>query len=71
MKRFIAFYNSSNSGIQTKDKAIEWATNQMSKTPNISEVHLCEVVNVVERTVPTVVVKDFFVKLDEPVAKAA
>lgn len=72
MKKFITFYGSSNSGIQTKEKAIAWASTQMSQKQGLDEVHVAEVIEVVTRTVPTVEVKSFFVALeDNPASKTA
>lgn len=72
MKKFIAFNGSVNSGIQTKEKAVEWATAQMSQKHGLDKVHIAEVVEVVERTVPAVKVTSFFVALEgDEASKAA
>lgn len=71
MKKFIAFINGSNSGIQTHEKAVEWAQNQMT-AGKWDKIHIAEVIEVVERTVPAVKVNSFFVALEgDDVSKAA
>lgn len=70
MKKFIAFINGSNSGIQTKERAHEWAANQLGQG-RIDKIHIAEVIETVERAQPTIEVKSFFCELNEPVAKAA
>jgi hypothetical protein len=67
MKRFIAFYGSSNSGIQTKDKALKWAAELLGQG-KIGKVHLCEVTDIVERAQPIITMKPFFVELEGAVA---
>lgn len=71
MKKFIAFYSGSTSGIQTKEKAIAWASAQMSQKMGLDQVHIAEVIEVVERTVPCVEVKSFFVALEGDKASEA
>ena len=70
MKKFIAFTTNSNSGIKSKDDVIAWANTQLAQKQNLIEVHVAEVIEVVERTVPTTQIRRFFLNLDgEPVAK--
>jgi hypothetical protein len=71
MKKFIAFVSGSNSGIQTYDKAVDWAQNQMTNG-RIDKIHIAEVIEVVERTVPAVKTSTF--RASEPsedISKAA
>lgn len=63
MKRFIAFHGSSNSGIQTKEKAHEWAANLLGQG-KVGAVHVAEVVEVVERAIPVINTKPFFAHLE-------
>lgn len=58
MNKFIAFNGSSNSGIQTKEKAVEWASTTMTHH-KVDKIHIAEVIEVVERTVPPVKVTPF------------
>lgn len=70
MKRFIAFHNTSNSGIQTKEYATNWAQELLGQG-KVSKVHIAEVIEVVERSAPPIEVKPFLVPQDEPVLKVA
>lgn len=63
MKRFIAFHGSANSGIQTKEKAHEWAANLLGMG-KVGAVHVAEVIEVVERATPIISTKPFFVQLE-------
>lgn len=71
MKKFIAFNGAANSGIQTKEKAVEWASTQMGQKHGLDKVHIAEVVEVVERTVPAFKVTSFFVALEGDAASKA
>lgn len=58
---FMAFCvgKNSNSGQKAeRQQAVDWATEQMKKDPNISEVLILEGVAVVEREVPPVKVRE-------------
>ncbi len=70
MKKYIAFHGQQNSGIQTKEKAHEWASIVMTKNNSIGTVHVCEVIETVERTTPPIVVRSFFTQLDEEIKAA-
>jgi hypothetical protein len=70
MKKFITFVNGSNSGIQTYDKAVEWAQKQMVNG-RMDEVHVAEVIEVIERTVPSIRTVPFRASEPNEVAKAA
>jgi predicted ArsR family transcriptional regulator len=59
MKKFIAFNGSANSGIQTHDKAIEWAQKEMAQKTALAAVNICEVMEVVERVAPVITTKRF------------
>ena len=63
MKRYIAFHNSSNSGIRSKEAALQWATELLGQG-KVGLVHLAEVIETVERSAPPIEVKPFFVQLD-------
>lgn len=65
MKRFIAFIGGANSGIQTREKAIAWASAQMTQKTNIESVHIAEVIEVVERVVPAVEINRYHPVPDE------
>jgi len=65
MKKFIAFHGSANSGIRTKDEAIKWAADLMTKQPAAAEVHTAEIIEVVERKTPPITVRSFFCATDE------
>lgn len=69
MKKFIAFYANTSSGIVTKGKAIEWATNALTKNTGLGSVHISEVIETVERVAPTIEIKPFFTQLNEPIDK--
>lgn len=71
MKKFIAFNGAANSGIQTKEKAVEWASTQMGQKHGLEKVFISEVIEVVERTVPSFKVTSFFAAFEGDVAKAA
>lgn len=68
MKKYIAFLNGSNSGIQTREKAQQWAADILGQG-KVSCVHVAEVIEVIERAVPIVTMKQFFVATDEPTLK--
>lgn len=70
MKKYIAFHNSSNSGVQTKEKVHEWAANLLGQG-KIGTVHVAEVIETVERATPIIEVKAFSTQLDEPSLKVA
>lgn len=70
MKKFIAFNGGSNSGIVTAEKAISWATDQLSKQSTLSKVYITEVIEVVERTAPAIKINRFCCEPEEQ-AKAA
>lgn len=69
MKRFIAFSGGSNSGITTKEKAREWATQWLTKNVTTVVVHITEVIETADRDTPPITFNQFFVDLDEPVNK--
>jgi hypothetical protein len=71
MKKYLAFHGSINSGIQTKDKAHDWAAQQLAVNSKIDKVYVAEVVETCERTTPTIETKQFFCELNEPITKAA
>lgn len=71
MKKYLAFHGATNSGIQSKDKAHQWAAHQLSVNTKIDKVHIAEVIETCERTTPTIETKQFFCELDNPVEKAA
>lgn len=58
MKRYIAFQNSSNSGIQTREKALEWAANTITQK-GCSTAYLCEVMEVIERSTPPITTRAY------------
>lgn len=64
MKKFVAIINSSNSGIRSKESAIDWARGQLN-TGKYDKIYLCEVIETVERTQPQVECKPFFCTLEE------
>lgn len=72
MKRYIAFHNSMNSGIKSKEAALQWAQELLGQG-KVGKVHIAEVIEVVERSAPPISVKQFFVELDDEteVEKAA
>lgn len=59
MKRYIVFNGSSNSGVQTREKAIEWAKKEMNAKNGLFSLHLCEVTDTIERIAPAVTVRPF------------
>ena len=63
MKRFIAFHGSSNSGIKSKEAATQWATELLGQG-KVASVHIAEIIEVVERSAPPILVKPFFVALE-------
>jgi hypothetical protein len=72
MRKYIAFHNSESSGIVTREKAIDWATDLMTRK-NLLKVHLCEVTEVIERNAPPVVLRSYLPPTEEssqPLAKA-
>lgn len=75
MKRYIAFNGSSNSGIQTHEKAIEWAKKEIQNKTGLFEVPICAVIETVERVEPVVQVKPYKAAAEQStvseVAKAA
>lgn len=72
MKRYIAFDGNGNSGIQTKEKATQWAIDRMAKNTAVSTIHIAEIFEVVERAIPPVTVKSFIaVAEDTQLSKAA
>lgn len=54
MNKYVAFAAGSNSGIMTKDKAVEWARTRMGTKQTLGHVQIAEVVYVVKRTQPSV-----------------
>lgn len=58
MKRYVAFHGSANSGIRTRDGAIQWASELLGQG-KINQVLITEIVEVVERTSPPVEVKPY------------
>ena len=69
MKNFIAFHGTSNSGLQTRDKALEWASNMLS-TSKVGKIYLSQVTDVVERRDVPIDVKPFMAAEEEPTASA-
>lgn len=73
MKRYIAFCGSSNSGIKTREGAVQWASDLLGQGKN-HQVFVTEIIETVERTSPPVVVKPYIAAEDtdeSPVRKAA
>lgn len=72
MKRYVAFHGNANSGIQTKENAVEWASSLLTDT-KASKVHLCEVIEVIERETIPIVSTPYMPPQEQPqaVAKAA
>lgn len=58
MKRYVAFHNSMCSGIQSKEKVLQWATELLGQV-KVGKVHVAEVIEVVERSTPPISVKPF------------
>jgi len=54
MTQFVAFLGGQNSGVTTRDKAIEWASKQLANNHGHKEVFIGEIVAVVERTTPPI-----------------
>lgn len=71
MKRYIAFNGSANSGIQTHEKAVEWAKKEMQNKTGLFEVPICEVIELVERVAPVVTIKTYKAAADFEESKAA
>lgn len=69
MKKFIAFHSNGNSKVCTKEEAYAWATKQLGGSGIIHLVHIAEVMEVAERTTPTIEVKTFFAELDPSTAE--
>lgn len=70
MKKYIAINGGSTSGIVTKEKAHEWARNQLA-AQRVDKILIGEIIETVERTEPQIKVTSFFTQLDEPVLKSA
>jgi len=59
MKKFIAFNGGSHSGIQTYEKALEWAKKELGNKHGLAQIYLTEIVRVVERVEPPIRVISF------------
>lgn len=66
MKKYMAYATANgNSGIVTKDGALKWATTILGQG-KLDKVYICEIIEVAERTEPSIKTSQFFVQLDEP-----
>lgn len=74
MKKYFAYaVGSGNSGVVTKEGAHKWASTILAQN-KIDKVFIGEVIEIAERTEPSIKTTQFFCELDEPVkpeAKAA
>lgn len=72
MKKYIAVAvaQNSKSSIVSKDEAHIWAAKCLADNPKLAVIHICEVIETAERTLPTIETKQFFCELDEPASKA-
>lgn len=57
-KSYIAFHSGSQSGIQTHEKAMKWAQDQMTGG-RVDKVHIAQIIEVVERSTPPITVSRF------------
>jgi len=67
--QYVAVLGGMTSGVTTREKAIEWATKQLASDVRHHSVTVCQVVAVVERTIPPITVRDIIVA--EQLAEAA
>lgn len=65
MKRYIAFNGSANSGIQTHEKALEWAKKEFGQKPGLTCLHISEVIEVVERVEPVTKTRHYIVAAED------
>lgn len=74
MKKFIAFHGTSNSGVQTREKALHWASDMLNTT-KAGKIYLTEITDTIERANVPIEVKPFVAAEEEPTvsvrAKAA
>lgn len=71
MKRYIAYFQTNVSAVSTKEEAHKWAAKMLAEKPTLAEVRICEIVEVAERTTPTIATRPFFTQLDPSVAEEA
>jgi len=58
MQRYVAFASNQNSGIKTKEEALEWASEQL-RHGKVGNCYLAEVTHDIKRSQPPITVVEF------------